>query len=366
MIFKDVLVAGSTLIREAIQSANYATGVSGWRIAQDGSAEFNNVVIRGGTTVSGTNLYYSGTPGLGTLFLAISPTAGTDVYGNTYQAGMNLYYNGRVQVIAGVGENSGGRGGVTSYLFDQNSWYYSALTAGIIELGIWDPVTGYPDFPAKLQFAEIENLIAGTHVNTLTVSSGGDGLDIGQARVDLQSASGSGVNDGIVNLAGARITYNGIDQGLGIVGSASVTSNVAFTSTETAVMLTPNITWQAGRIYRVDMDMLVMSDTASGFFNIQLRKGSVSGTVWRSQMRIESIPTSNTQNRYASFRAYLTPTTTFTSKLCLTATANGSSTGTISGNTTSSMSYMNVMDVGTNNGTSSPFVLPTYAANPIS
>lgn len=47
MGFRNPIVAGSTLIREAIQSANYATGSAGWSINQDGSAEFNNVVIRG-------------------------------------------------------------------------------------------------------------------------------------------------------------------------------------------------------------------------------------------------------------------------------------------------------------------------------
>ncbi len=47
MPFRNPLVAGAILIREAIQSANYALGSAGWSINQDGSAEFNNVVIRG-------------------------------------------------------------------------------------------------------------------------------------------------------------------------------------------------------------------------------------------------------------------------------------------------------------------------------
>lgn len=47
MPFNDPIVAGDTLIRNAIQSANYVTGSSGWRIGKDGTAEFNTTTIRG-------------------------------------------------------------------------------------------------------------------------------------------------------------------------------------------------------------------------------------------------------------------------------------------------------------------------------
>lgn len=55
MPFTNPLVAGNTLIRESIQSPNYVAGVSGWTINKDGSAEFNNVVIRGTVSVTGSN-----------------------------------------------------------------------------------------------------------------------------------------------------------------------------------------------------------------------------------------------------------------------------------------------------------------------
>ena len=91
MGFRNAIVAGATLIREAIQSQNFATGVSGWQINQDGSAEFNNVVIRGGTVVSGLALYYSGPPAAGNLILSIAAGAGTDAYGNAYPQGFSVY-----------------------------------------------------------------------------------------------------------------------------------------------------------------------------------------------------------------------------------------------------------------------------------
>jgi len=53
MAFNNPIVGGTTLIREAIKSPNYVPGVSGWSINKDGSAEFNDVTIRGSLIVDG-------------------------------------------------------------------------------------------------------------------------------------------------------------------------------------------------------------------------------------------------------------------------------------------------------------------------
>jgi hypothetical protein len=98
MPFTNPIVGGTVLIRPAIQSPDYQQGVSGWTINKDGSAEFNNIVIRGGTVVSGTALYYDGTPAAGNLVLSIAATAGTDEFGNEYQDGITVYGpNGSIQ-----------------------------------------------------------------------------------------------------------------------------------------------------------------------------------------------------------------------------------------------------------------------------
>ncbi len=47
MGFGNALVAGFTLVRQAIQSANYVAGISGWMVGRDGNAEFNDVTMRG-------------------------------------------------------------------------------------------------------------------------------------------------------------------------------------------------------------------------------------------------------------------------------------------------------------------------------
>jgi hypothetical protein len=81
----------------SIRSPNFLTGVSGWAIFKDGSAEFNNLTIRG--TFKGTNFiinasgafFYSGTPALGNLIVSITNNNGTDSFGNTYGSGIQAY-----------------------------------------------------------------------------------------------------------------------------------------------------------------------------------------------------------------------------------------------------------------------------------
>ena len=93
------VVGGTVLRRPAIQSPNFVTTVSGWTINADGSAEFNNLTIRG--TFSGTDyvlsaaglFLYSGTPAAGNLIFSIAPAATTtDGLGNTVTGGGAVSY----------------------------------------------------------------------------------------------------------------------------------------------------------------------------------------------------------------------------------------------------------------------------------
>ena len=87
---ENPVVGGTVLRRAAIQSPGFIHNVSGWTINQDGSAEFNNLQIRG--TFSGNGFIlnssgfflYNGTPAFGNLILAMADAAGTDLFGNAY------------------------------------------------------------------------------------------------------------------------------------------------------------------------------------------------------------------------------------------------------------------------------------------
>lgn len=89
--FEQPLTAGTVLVRSDIRSQNFVQGSAGWRIEANGNAEFNSVIIRGGTVVSGLALYYNGTPAAGNLIMSIAAAAGTDSFGNAYVKGLGLY-----------------------------------------------------------------------------------------------------------------------------------------------------------------------------------------------------------------------------------------------------------------------------------
>ncbi len=100
MGFSNPITGGQgALARDQIKSPGFVAGSTGWSINRDGSAEFNNVVIRGGATIGGTSLYYNGTPALGNLIASISAAGGTDPFGNAYQAGIIAYGNASSALI---------------------------------------------------------------------------------------------------------------------------------------------------------------------------------------------------------------------------------------------------------------------------
>lgn len=91
-------VVGSTVLRRpAIQSPNFVTTVSGWSINADGSAEFNNLTIRG--TFQGINyvlnssgaFFYSPSEAAGNLIASVAPANGTDAFGNHYLQDLATY-----------------------------------------------------------------------------------------------------------------------------------------------------------------------------------------------------------------------------------------------------------------------------------
>ncbi len=73
MSFLNQIVAGLKLVRAAIQSPDYDAGVSGWSINRDGSAEFNNVAIRGGGS---SDPLVVGPTGLPQVVVRTTPTNG--------------------------------------------------------------------------------------------------------------------------------------------------------------------------------------------------------------------------------------------------------------------------------------------------
>lgn len=113
MSFQDPILGGTVLRIPAEQSPNYVPGVSGWIIKQDGSAEFNNLSIRG--TFNGTDFiidsagvfFYNGTPAAGNLQISLAATAGSDSFGNAYPQGLSINESSEGQASVVMGYTSG-------------------------------------------------------------------------------------------------------------------------------------------------------------------------------------------------------------------------------------------------------------------
>lgn len=94
-----IVGGGGALVYPSIHSPDYVPGVSGWSINKDGSAEFDDLTIRG--TFEGTDFeissagifIYSGTPAAGNLIASIASAAGSDRFGNAYVQGIGSYGN---------------------------------------------------------------------------------------------------------------------------------------------------------------------------------------------------------------------------------------------------------------------------------
>lgn len=98
--FSNPIVAGTTLVRPAVQSPNYAHGSAGWTVNQDGSAEFNNVTVRGtivagqfiGTGEGQEIVIYAGVPAANNVVASVCSANATDASGNALIAGATSYH----------------------------------------------------------------------------------------------------------------------------------------------------------------------------------------------------------------------------------------------------------------------------------
>lgn len=143
--FLGLTQALGALAIPSIHSPNYVTGVSGWTIKQDGSAEFNNLTIRG--TFLGNNFilnssglfFYSGTPALGNLIASITNAAGVDGVGNIYESGITSYQVSSGKTY-GVGLNALSAAGLPG-LSVQDVNHNPAAPAGFFAQSSSDPIT---------------------------------------------------------------------------------------------------------------------------------------------------------------------------------------------------------------------------------
>lgn len=254
MIPENPVVGGTVLRRAAIQSPNFATGVAGWSVNQDGSAEFNNLVIRNGQIISGSALFYSSSPpAAGTLIASVAAASGTDSKGNAYLQGAATYFAGPPTALAMAMQG------------DTLQMWTAATQAG-------------PYTPRGSMFGDASgnlNLSSGPGAQVLITSGAG-------TAVSGALSAGTAVISGTLS-AGATTVSGGLTTDTETITSAHTANNAMLEITNTASSATPVIraTINAagdlifgGRVTGDTNSRIVMDITAGGVPRIRFGSGS--------------------------------------------------------------------------------------------
>lgn len=235
MQFDDPLVAGATLVRTAIQSADYVAGVSGWKIARNGDVEFNNGDFRGDVIVTASD-------GTRVTILAnngsrISFRPPTNIYDplrdqegyitSNAIANMGVALNAYLQLASPVVNDASFAPAIVTLL--------SAPTDGLV----------YSGMQYSRQLTEIESDLR---------------VKFGDLKVDNDIIA-VGPNNGVL--------------GRGIELVASLSSNsTAIGNSEAMVLDTITKSFKAGRAYKLSIIGTYLNSAASQSPNFRFRKGS--------------------------------------------------------------------------------------------
>lgn len=249
MPFSNSVVGGVTLVRPAIRSPNYAAGTVGWSINADGSAEFNNVVVRG-SLIIGTSPF----PLYEIVGGADIPAELQTQYSSTVITAELVYFSATdysYRVFLSTGAVVAGR-----------------RTAGPVFIeGYRSIPSGTPIFrvPAGVGFST-----AVTPTAQILEQTAGD-LDIEATQIRLQMVNGgAGVPE---------FQLNGVSQGRGTAGNAIITASSASVTAETVVN-SFTMTFQANRAYSIRFGGRVDTSDANGRPRLRLRKTNAAGTLW--------------------------------------------------------------------------------------
>ena len=180
-------IVGSTVLRRpAIASPNFVHNSSGWSINSDGSAEFNNLTIRG--TFNGTDyvinstgfFLYSATPAAGNLINSVTNFSGTDSFGNHYLTGNASYNNAGGQAQAGVnGVMFFYTGSLSGGWTQQGSIQADTVTANQIDIVGAANISGSLTVQGAALFVGGTNIIAALSGAAISGSSANAGLPDG-------------------------------------------------------------------------------------------------------------------------------------------------------------------------------------------
>lgn len=208
---------GGTLVYPQICSPNFVHGVSGWQIAQDGSAEFHDIILPSGS--GGATIY----------FASSAPVGANDG---------DLWYN----TAAGLEVSQWNGSAWTPYQFSTGAIANGAITTPLIASGAVGTtqiasgaVTNALIAAAAVGAANIANgAVTATQINSAAAILGSQ-LSSSAGIVGGQVASGTltAANIAAATITGGLIAANAITTGLIAAGAVTATQIAAGTITAT-------------------------------------------------------------------------------------------------------------------------------------
>lgn len=317
MPFTNPIVAGEDLVRPSIRSPDYIPGVSGWTINRDGSAEFNNINIRG------EGLF--GTPG--GQRVEISNTGIIRIYDTANNLVVQLDKDG-LQLF----------GPSTA------SHLKLLLLASLVVAEFQPPaVTGLTLLPGTVYGDSDPTLKdAWLALSSATINGGAT------SAMQLYAENSVTGQPAEINLDADRVSINRRVIGAGAVARDYANTPSAAVTAETVVLTTTAATYKNNHAYRVTTGRFVRTSDASGRAQFQLRKTNVAGQQLGAAITPTPTVATGLASAYAEWYLYNATGADLTGvalALTLENVAGGATTATHFGSTTNPR-YLYVEDVG--------------------
>lgn len=261
MDFSNPIVGLEELIRSAIRSKNYVAGSAGWRIASDGSAEFQSLMIDTRDPISGGRIVIDS----GHIYI--------------YDASDNLR--------AEVNDHDN----FASYSVPATQNYKSKLGNGLLQ---FDDTTG-TDNPTQFGF-----LNQTTYYQSYW--KGGAPGGRGAPEITLYSDTGATPDNTLfidtlnIQLYDGTTAHN---MGYGPCTFKAITASTGtITTTETVAITTNSYTYKKNRAYKVHVKGMASSSVVNDIVKLRVRKTNLAGTIMYDSESAVDMPVAGVNRGY--------------------------------------------------------------------
>jgi hypothetical protein len=317
--FTNPIVAGNSLIREAIQSPNFVSGSSGWSINKDGSAEFTDALIRGefsagngAVTVNSSGLYVTGASA-------------------EYKTDINGGFNARL-------------------IPDDGSFARMQTAILLLRPPNPSPINGITPISSGFVFAEYQNAGSIEYPFMWLKSPSFTGkAAVSLSLIGQSSASSTDDTNTYLETNSFRWSQAGVpnkDLGRGYIASERRTSTSGPVGPGEAVAWTfASRTYKANRVYEIRGNLTLASSVSGATVFPRIRKTNAAGQLLNEYARFVCTTSGTQYGHPTTIQVFAVGSNDVTASLCITL-QNSSGTATIFGDPSPAGSLLRIYDVG--------------------